>query len=186
MAETPSTMLPLGTVAPDFRLPEPLTGRELGRDDIAAGRPLLVMFICNHCPYVLHVLPVLEPLLAEYQARGVAVVAISSNDADRYPADAPPRMAEMARERGWTFPYLHDGSQAVARAYQAACTPDFYLFDAGLACVYRGRLDGSTPGNGVPLTGADLRAALDALLDGDAPPAEQWPSVGCNIKWKAS
>lgn len=186
MALTPSSMLPLGTPAPDFCLPEPLTGHERSRDGIAAGRPLLVMFICNHCPYVVHVRDELIRLSREYAARGVASVAISSNDAEHYPDDGPARMAALARELDFPFPYLYDESQVVARDYQAACTPDFYLFDAGLRCVYRGRLDGATPGNDEPVTGGELRAALDALLAGEPIPEPQLPSVGCNIKWKAA
>lgn len=186
MALTPSSMLPLGTPAPDFCLPEPLTGKPRSRDGIAAGRPLLVMFICNHCPYVVHVRDELIRLGREYAARGVASVAISSNDAEHYPDDGPARMAALARELDFPFPYLYDESQVVARDYQAACTPDFYLFDAGLRCVYRGRLDGATPGNDEPVTGRELRAALDALLAGEPIPEPQLPSVGCNIKWKVA
>lgn len=184
MALTPSNMLPLGSVAPDFTLPDTVSGRRLSLAELAAPQATLVMFICNHCPYVQHVNPELLRLARDYQPRGVAVVAISSNDASKYPEDAPARMTEVARRLGYPFPYLHDESQAVARAYQAACTPDFFLFDGDRKLVYRGRLDGSTPGNQVPLTGADLRAALDALLAGQPLSADQQPSMGCNVKWK--
>ena len=184
MATTPSTMLALGTAAPDFALPD-TQGRTVRLDDFIE-KPLLVMFICNHCPYVVHVQHELARVARDYQPRGIAFVAISSNDADSYPDDGPERMAETARRLDYPFPYLYDESQAVARAYQAACTPDLYLFDAAQRCVYRGRLDGATPGNHVPVTGDELRAALDALLEGQPPVADQRPSVGCNIKWKAS
>jgi len=184
MALTPSNMLPLGTPAPDFRLPDAVSGRILGLAELRAPQATVVMFICNHCPYVKHVNPELLRLARDYQPRGVGFVAICSNDAAAYPEDAPERMKETAQRLGYPFPYLHDETQQVARAYQAACTPDFYLFDGALRLAYRGRLDGSTPGNGQPLTGADLRAALDALLAGRAPAAEQLPSMGCNIKFR--
>lgn len=183
MAMTPSNMLPLGTAAPDFRLNDTVSGRALALADVRGAKGTLVMFICNHCPYVLHVNPELVRLAADYLARGVGVVAISSNDVRDYPADSPERMGEVARRLGYPFAYLHDATQSVARAYDAACTPDFFLFDAQLKLAYRGRLDDSTPGNRRPLTGTDLRAALDALLSGGAPVPEQFPSVGCNIKW---
>lgn len=183
MAKTASNMLPLATTAPDFRLPEPLTGKDRALADVRGTRGTLVMFICNHCPYVKHVNAELVRLAHDVQARGIGVVAISSNDARSYPDDAPPRMAETARALGYPFPYLYDETQAVARAYEAACTPDFFLFDAALSLVYRGRLDDSTPGNGRASTGADLRAAIEALLAGQPPRSEQLPSLGCNIKW---
>lgn len=185
MARTASNMLPLGTPAPDFSLSEPLSGRMRTLSELRGTRGLLVMFICNHCPFVQHVNAELVRLACEAQARGVGVVAISANDARKYPDDAPPHMAATARMLGYPFPYLYDETQAVARAYDAACTPDFFLFDAGLKLVYRGRLDDSTPGNGRPVSGADLRAALVALCAGRAPVEPQWPSVGCNIKWSA-
>ena len=185
MARTASTMLPLGTSAPDFRLPDTLSGRQLGLQDVRGARATLVMFICNHCPYVLHVNPELLRLAGDYRERGVGIVAISANDARTYPQDGPEAMREHGLALGYPFAYLHDATQNVARAYQAACTPDFFLFDAGLRLAYRGRLDASTPGNHVPLTGEDLRASLDALLAGQTPPAEQHASVGCNIKWRA-
>lgn len=184
MALTSSTMLPLGTVAPDFALPDTVSGSEKTLTELRGARGTLVMFICNHCPYVQHVNPELVRLARDYLPRGIGVVAISSNDAQSHPADAPERMTEVAQRLGFPFAYLYDGSQAVARAYAAACTPDFFLFDAGLRLVYRGRLDDSTPGNGRPPSGADLRAALDALLGGCAPLSEQHASMGCNIKWR--
>jgi peroxiredoxin len=177
-------MLALGTSAPDFRLPDTLSGRNLGLADLRAEYATLVMFICNHCPYVKHVNAELVRLAADYRGRGVGFVAISSNDAKAYPEDAPALMAETGRALGYPFPYLHDESQDVARAYEAACTPDFFLFDAGLRLAYRGRLDDSTPGNGRPVTGAELRAALEALLAGRAVPATQQPSLGCSIKFR--
>lgn len=184
MALTPSNMLPLGTPAPDFALPDTVSGRTLGLNDVAGELGTLVMFICNHCPYVLHVNAELVRLGSECRAQGVGVVAISANDAEAYPDDAPDRMRDQALDLGYPFPYLHDQTQLVARAYQAACTPDFFLFDARRLLFYRGRLDGSTPGNGVALTGADLRAAVAALRAGQPPLAPQLPSMGCNIKWR--
>jgi peroxiredoxin len=183
MAATPSTMLPLGTSAPDFQLPD-TSGRTVARDDFAAQPALLVMFICNHCPYVQHVTAELARLGRDYQARGVAIVAISSNDVAQHPEDGPTAMAAFAAAHGFMFPYLYDESQAVAAAYRAACTPDFFLFDAGRRLVYRGQLDGARPANDIPADGRDLRAALDAVLAGTPVPERQWPSLGCNIKWK--
>lgn len=177
-------MLPLGTVAPDFRLAEPATGRSVGRAEFAAAPVLVVAFICNHCPYVKHLRTALAEFGREARARGAAVVAINANDPVRYPADAPDRMVEEARAAGWTFPYLFDADQSVARAYQAACTPDFYVFDRDRRLVYRGQFDDSRPGNGKPVTGADLRAAMEALLAGQPVSARQIPSLGCNIKWR--
>jgi peroxiredoxin len=184
MALTPSNMLPLGTPAPDFALAEPLTGKTRCLADVRGAQATVVMFLCNHCPFVKHVNAELVRLAQDYQPRGVGVVAICSNDAARYPDDAPPRMAEAARQLGYPFPYLHDATQQVAQAYQAACTPDFYVFDAQGRCAYRGQLDDSRPSNGKPVTGADLRAALDALLAGRPVSDRQVPSVGCNIKWR--
>ena len=183
MAKTPSTMTPLGTPAPDFRLPD-TAATAIARDDFAAAPGLLVMFICNHCPYVKHVREELAAFAREYQKKGLAIVAINSNDVASYPDDSPAKMVEEAAAAGYTFPYLYDASQAVAKAYGAACTPDFFLFDAGRRLVYRGQLDDSRPGNAVAVTGKDLRAACDAVLAGRAVPAEQRPSIGCNIKWK--
>ena len=177
-------MLPLGTKAPDFRLPDP-GGKAFSLADFKSASALLVVFMCNHCPYVKHIRNGLARLARDYQARGVAVVGISSNDVDNYPADSPAKMAEEAASAGYTFPYLYDETQAVAKAYRAACTPDLYLFDKEQRLVYRGQFDDSRPGNGLPVTGKDLRAALDAVLAGKAVPANQKPSIGCNIKWKA-
>lgn len=183
MVATESTMLALGTKAPDFDLPDPDGLRHL-LADFAQAKALLVMFICNHCPFVVHVREELARIGREYPARGVAVVAIMSNDIDKYPADAPDKMREEATRAGYAFPYLLDETQAVAKAYGAACTPDFYLFDGEQRLVYRGQLDDSRPSNGKPVTGGDLRAALDAVLAGNAVASEQKPSIGCNIKWK--
>ena len=186
MVRTPSTMLPLGTPAPEFALPDyrEAQGDIVSLEDFAGAAALLVAFICNHCPFVQHVAGELAALGRDLAARGVAMVGINSNDVDAFPADAPDRMAAEARRQGWTFPYLFDESQQVARAYRAACTPDFYLFDGDRRLVYRGQLDGSRPGNGVPVTGKDLRAAVDAVLAAEPVGDDQWPSVGCNIKWK--
>jgi peroxiredoxin len=177
-------MLPLGTVASDFKLPD-ANGQLVTLADFADRPALLVMFICNHCPYVKHVRAELARLRQDYQARGVGVVGINSNDVANYPEDNPAEMAKEAKAAGYGFPYLFDESQAVAWAYRAACTPDFFLFDERRRLVYRGQLDDSRPGNGVPVTGADLRTALDALLAGKPLSHEQKPSLGCNIKWKA-
>lgn len=184
MALTPSTMLPLGTLAPGFRLPEPATGRTVSLADFASSPVLVVAFLCNHCPYVKHLGAALASFGTECAAKGVAVVAISANDPVKYPADAPELMAAEARLAGWAFPYLFDESQAVARAYLAACTPDFFVFDAQRRLAYRGQFDDSRPGNGRPVTGADLRAAVSALLAGRPASDRQIPSMGCNIKWK--
>jgi peroxiredoxin len=186
MALTPSNMLPLGTPAPDFRLPDTVSGRDLSLADLQSCRVLVVMFICNHCPYVKHVNPELVRIAHDYAPKGTGFVAISSNDAEKYPDDGPAKMKQAARQLGYPFPYLYDETQQVARAYQAACTPDFYVFDGQRKLAYRGRLDGSTPGNEVPLTGHDLRAALDAVLAGRAASPDQKPSMGCNIKWRDS
>jgi peroxiredoxin len=183
MAPTASTMLPLGTVAPSFRLPDP-AGRLVSTDDFTGNPALLVMFLSNHCPYVKHVAEEVVRLAAEYQARGVAVVAIASNDVVQHPEDGPAAMAQVAAAMGATFPYVYDETQDVAKAYHAACTPDFFLFDADRHLVYRGQLDGARPGNDVAVTGRDLRAALDAVLAGAPAPEPQLPSLGCNIKWK--
>jgi peroxiredoxin len=184
MVLTASTMLPLGTQAPGFALPEVTTGRTVRLADFAGKKVLLVMFICRHCPYVKHVQEELVRINRDYQTKDLAIAAISSNDSDKYADDAPASLAAQAKEAGFAFPYLHDASQAVARAYGAACTPDFYVFDHQRRLFYRGQLDDSRPGNGKPVTGKDLRAALDAALAGRQPPAEQRPSAGCNIKWK--
>ncbi len=183
MALTPSTMLELGTPAPAFSLPD-ASGKLVSLDDFAGAPGLLVAFICNHCPYVKHLKPELARFAADYAERGLAMVAISANDASGYPEDAPAKMAEDARRFGYVFPYLYDESQEVAKAYRAACTPEFYLFDAQQRLVYRGQFDGSRPGNEVAVSGADLRAAVDALLAGRPVGGDQQPSIGCNIKWK--
>ena len=183
MAETPSTMLPLGTQAPPFRLPDP-QGKWVSLDDFRDAPAVLVAFICNHCPYVKHIRSSFAELAKEYQAQGVGVVAINSNDAENYPDDRPEKMAEEIKQIGYTFPYLYDESQGVAKAYRAACTPDFYLFDRDRRLVYRGQFDDSRPGSGRPITGADLRAALDAVLAGHPVSSKQRPSLGCNIKCK--
>lgn len=184
MSLTESRMLPLGTKAPDFRLPDTVSSKEIGLMDIASEKVTVIMFLCNHCPYVIHVNEEIVHLANDYRGKEVSFVAISSNDVDNYPADSPDKMKLNAEQLGYSFPYLYDESQEVARAYDAACTPDFYVFDGELKLVYRGRLDGSRPGNQVPLTGEDLRAALDATLAGSPVNPVQYPSGGCNIKWK--
>jgi peroxiredoxin len=185
MALTPTTSIPLGFQAPSFSLPDARTGEVLHSQDLMAGGPTVVVFMCNHCPFVVHLMDSLVAFAAEYQARGLNFIAISSNDVVNYPQDGFEQMRELAAEKGFTFPYLYDESQDVARAYDAACTPDFSAFDASGTCVYRGQYDASRPGNDVPVTGEDLRRVCDALLTGEAVPAEgQVPSIGCNIKWK--
>jgi peroxiredoxin len=177
-------MLPLGTKAPEFSLPN-VDGRSVSLADFKGKPALLVAFICNHCPYVKHVADAFAVLAREYQSKGAAVVAINSNDAASYPADSPEQMVHEAENRGYTFPYLYDDDQSVAQAYQAACTPDFYVFDKDCKLVYRGQMDSSRPDSGIPVTGKDLRAALDAVLAGKPVPSDQKPSLGCNIKWKS-
>jgi thiol-disulfide isomerase/thioredoxin len=184
MAATESTMLALGTPAPSFELPDVVSGRTVSLDIFAGKRGLLVMFICPHCPYVRHIQMELGRIGREHVREGLGVVAISSNDVAQYPDDGPDGMRRQAKECGFDFPYCYDESQDVAKAYQAACTPDFFLFDAGYKLVYRGQFDSARPKNDLPVTGADLRAAIDAVLAGRAVPAEQRPSIGCNIKWK--
>ena len=184
MVKTASTMLPLGTHAPDFSLPD-TSGKRVSLADLSGKPALLVAFICNHCPFVKHVAAGFAELARDYQPRGVAVAAINANDMANYPDDSPAKMAEEVRLRGYTFPYLYDESQAVAKAYAAACTPDFYVFDKDRKLVYRGQMDSSRPSSGLPVTGEDLRAALDAVLAGKPVAREQKPSIGCNIKWKA-
>ncbi len=184
MALTPSNMLPLGTQAPDFNLPNSVDGNQVSLSDIKSDKATVVMFICNHCPYVIHVNSQIVDIANAYNQKGVSFVAISSNDVENYPADSPEKMKEVAEKLGYSFPYLYDESQEVAKAYDAACTPDFYVFDASMKLAYRGRLDASTPGNGEPLTGSDLRSAIDAVLNGTGEIANQKPSMGCNIKWK--
>ncbi|MGY6586920.1 MAG: thioredoxin family protein [Wenzhouxiangella sp.] len=184
MAKTESTMLPLGTPAPDFKLPDTVSGKTLTLDELAGSKATLVMFICNHCPFVKHILAELVKLGEDYALPEVGIVAISSNDVTGYPQDRPERMKELAEARGFSFPYLYDESQNTARAYDAACTPDFYVFDGDRKLVYRGQLDDSRPNNGIAVTGADVRAAINALRSGRPVDAEQKPSIGCNIKWK--
>jgi peroxiredoxin len=183
MVATPSAMMPLGTRAPDFSLPAP-DGSLHGTADATGAPGLLVVFLCNHCPYVKHVADGLGRLASGWMADGLAVIGINPNDVTAYPDDAPELMPAFAAEHGWTFPYLYDESQEVATAYGAACTPDFFLFDGDATLGYRGQMDDSRPSNGVPVTGADLDAAVRAVLAGTAPPADQRPSVGCSIKWK--
>ena len=184
MGLTPSTMLALGTKAPDFRLPEVVSGKTVSLSTFAGQQALLVMFICRHCPYVQHVKEELARLGRDYAGTPAGIVAISSNDAANYPDDAPDKLKAMSQELGLAFPLCYDESQGVAKAYTAACTPDFFLFDAHRALVYRGQLDDARPGNGKPVTGRDLRAAMDAVLAGKPVSQDQKASVGCNIKWK--
>jgi peroxiredoxin len=183
MAVTPSTMLTLGTVAPEFSLPD-TEGRTISIEDFKNAPALLVVFMCNHCPFVKHILSGLVELIKEYQAKGVAVVGINSNDVANYPEDRPEMMAGVAKKAGFTFPYLYDETQEAGKAYRAACTPDFFLFDKERKLVYRGQMDDSRPGSSIPVTGVDLRAALDAVLEGKPVREEQRPSMGCNIKWR--
>lgn len=185
MAYTESNMLPLGTPAPDFELPNPATGEMVRLRDIPPGRATVVMFLCNHCPYVLYVNPEIVRVVQDYQPQGVSFIGISSNDVEAHPEDAPDKMAEQVGLAGYKFPYLYDETQDVARAYDAACTPDFYVFDSERRLVYRGQLDPSRPKrNPIPSTGEDLRAALDAVISGRPVAPVQRPSGGCNIKWK--
>jgi thiol-disulfide isomerase/thioredoxin len=185
MAYTESNMLPLGTTAPDFTLPDTISGSAITLSQLPPARATVVMFLCNHCPYVLYINPMIAEISSEYARKGVRFIGISSNDAEAYPEDAPDKMKDHAAAVGYDFPYLYDASQAVARVYDAACTPDFYVFDADLRLFYRGQMDDSRPKrNPIPSTGADLRAALEAVLAGDNPPVVQRPSGGCNIKWK--
>ncbi len=184
MAETPSTMPALGTPAPDFQLPDTVSGKTITLQTFAGQKALLVMFLSRHCPFVQHVKHEIARLGRDYGKRGAGMVAICANDVANYPDDAPERLKEMAEQTGFMFPFCYDESQATARAYAAACTPDFFLYDAKRRLVYRGQLDDSRPGNSRPITGRDLRAALDAVLAGKPAPADQKPSIGCNIKWK--
>ena len=185
MARTNSTMLPLGTAAPDFALPDVVSGNTVTLADFKNSSALLVAFLCNHCPYVKHIQAGLTQLAKDMQARGVGVVAISANDVANYSDDSPEKMREEARRAGYTFPYLYDESQSVALAYRAACTPDFFLFDGAQRLVYRGQMDDARRANALPVTGKSLRAAVDAVLSGKPVDAKQIPSLGCNIKWKA-
>jgi peroxiredoxin len=185
MSLTESTMLELGTTAPDFALTDVVSGKIVRRDDFRNQKALLVLFICAHCPYVKHIEKGLAALGKDYAGKPLAIVAISSNDVTTHPADSPEGLKQQAESFGFVFPYLYDETQAVARAYKAACTPDFFLFDANQRLVYRGQFDRSRPGNGIPVTGEDLRAAIDLVLAGKPVPKEQQPSIGCNIKWRA-
>lgn len=185
MAQTASNMLALGTVAPEFSLLDTVSGTIFQLDQLKGSKGTIIMFICNHCPFVKHVNSMIAQMAKEYQQEGIGFVAISSNDAENYPQDGPELMRENAKAEGFIFPYLYDETQAVARAYDAACTPDFYLFDAHLKLAYRGQLDDSRPGNGIPVTGNDLRKALASVLQGKAVETSQKPSIGCNIKWKS-
>lgn len=184
MALTPSHMLPLGTKAPDFKLACAVSGKDLGLGELKSDKATVVMFICNHCPYVKHVQQGLVELANDYIPKGVSFIAINSNDVAKYPEDSPANMKSVALRLGYPFPYLFDETQEVARAYDAACTPDFYVFDADLKLLYRGQMDDSRPGNGKPVTGKDIRDALDRILRGVPVASDQVPSIGCNIKWK--
>ena len=183
MARTPSNMLPLGHALPAFALPDTVSGKTIGSADLA-GKPSVVIFICNHCPYVKHIRSGLADFGRWAKERGVPLLAISSNDVENYPDDSPELMTKEAQQAGYVFPYLYDESQEVAKAFQAACTPDLYIFDAAGKLAYRGQFDDSRPSNGLPVTGKDARAAVEALLAGRKPSEEQTPSIGCNIKWK--
>ncbi len=183
MSSTPSTMMELGTQAPDFKLFDTVNNQLVSLDDFDNAKGLLVVFMCNHCPYVQHILDEFVIAARDLQQKGIGVVAISSNDVENYPADSPVKMAAEAREKQFSFPYLYDGTQEVAKAYRAACTPDLFLFDENDELVYRGQFDDSRPGNDEPVTGSDLREAVELLFDGKVK-EDQKPSVGCNIKWK--
>lgn len=185
MVAVNSTMLPIGTVAPDFELQDTLSNKNVSLKDFPNSQGYWVMFICNHCPYVKHIQGKIAEIAKAYQSKGITTIAISSNDVENYPQDAPDKMTEEAKSAGYTFPYLYDADQSVAKAYRAACTPDFFIFDKDLKLTYRGQFDSSRPGNDIPVTGANICKALDLLLSGKTmPEAEQTPSVGCNIKWK--
>ena len=184
MAATETIQIDLGYQAPELNLPDTVSGNNYSFSDLKSDQATVVMFICNHCPFVVHVLPELIRLGNDYKAKGISFIAISSNDVENYPDDAPDKMGMLARQKAFPFPYLYDETQEVAKAYEAACTPDFSIFDGAGKCVYRGQLDSSRPGNNLPLNGADIRAALDAILAGEPVSADQRPSIGCNIKWK--
>ncbi len=185
MALTQSNPFPLGTRAPSFSLPDAVSGKTLSLHDLKSDKATVIMFICNHCPYVKHVNEGLVKLAGKYISKGVSFIAISSNDAERYPEDGPEKMKEYALNLAYPFPYLYDESQEVARAYDAACTPEFYLFDGGLQLVYHGQMDDSRPGNGIPVTGEDLSHAIDLVLLGKQVPSKQKPGIGCSIKWRS-
>ncbi len=184
MALTPSNIFEKGTLAPDFKLPDTISGKDISLNDQKGAVATVVMFICNHCPYVIHVNDGLVKLANDYKDKGVTFVAISSNDAVHYPQDAPDKMKEHAQQVGYPFPYLYDETQEVAKTYKAACTPDLYVFDKDLKSVYHGQLDDSRPGNGIPVTGESVRTVLDCLMAGDVYSGTEKPSIGCNIKWK--
>ena len=184
MVQTPSNMMPLGTHAPNFTLPDTVSGKDLSLQELKGEHATVIMFICNHCPFVKHIQDELVKLGQDYPAEGVSIVAISSNDVDNYSDDSPQNMKILADSLGYRFPYLYDETQQVAKAYDATCTPDFFIFDEDLKCVYRGQLDDSRPGNNIPVTGSDIRNALTSVLSGDEVSLQQKPSVGCNIKWK--
>jgi thiol-disulfide isomerase/thioredoxin len=184
MALTPSTMLPLGTLAPDFHLLDTSTDKELSLDELKSNIATVIMFICNHCPYVKLIQDKLAETARHYQSKGISFIAISSNDIETYPQDGPEEMKKEAVLHHYPFSYLYDQNQQAALDYQAACTPDFYIFDKDMLCIYRGRFDAATPGNGQPVTGKDLCAALDAVIDGKPVDSQQLPSHGCNIKWR--
>jgi|ERR1043165_6014148 thiol-disulfide isomerase/thioredoxin len=184
MALTPSNMIDLETKAPDFKLLDTVTGKPYDLKETKDSKATVIMFICNHCPYVKHVILELVKLARDYQPKGIAFIAINANDAIAYPEDAPKKMTQLAKQLGFSFPYLYDETQSIAKAYQAACTPDFFIFNKDLLCVYRGQLDGSRPGNKIPVTGKDIRSALDNILQGKPVSPQQEPSMGCNIKWK--
>jgi thiol-disulfide isomerase/thioredoxin len=186
MARTPSNMIPLGTEAPHFKLLDTVSNTTFSLEELKGSKGTIIMFICNHCPFVKHVNNQIVQLAKDYVSKGIQCIAISSNDVDNYPEDAPHLMKKTAIDEGYVFPYLYDKTQAIAKAYDAACTPDFYLFDSTLKLVYRGQLDNSRPGNDIPVTGKDLRLALDCLLEQKPIFNDQKPSIGCNIKWKAS
>ncbi len=184
MVKTLSTMIPLGSEAPNFCLPDVVSGSQLSLADLKSDVATVVMFICNHCPFVKHLQDGLVEVADKYIPKGVSFIAINSNDIQNYPDDSPEKMKEVAEEKGYAFPYLFDETQEVAKAYDAACTPDFFVYDGNLKCIYRGQFDESRPGNGKPVTGKDMRMALDSIIAGETIDWEQVPSVGCNIKWK--
>ncbi len=184
MADTPSTMVELGTKAPDFNLPDTVSGKHVSLDDVKSGKATVVMFLCNHCPYVKNINKALVEFTNKYMEKGISFVGISSNDVNNYPEDSPEKMKEVAQQLGYKFPYLYDETQEVAKVYDAACTPDFFVFDTDLKLVYRGQFDNSRPGNNIQPTGEDLGRALDSILEGKPVPEDQKPSLGCNIKWK--
>jgi thiol-disulfide isomerase/thioredoxin len=184
MALTPSNMIALDTIAPEFTLKDVISGKQLSLSEMKSPVATLIMFICNHCPYVKHIQHELAQLAKDYQPKKIAFIAINSNDIETYPDDSPEKMKETAERLNYTFPYLFDETQEVAKAYRAACTPDFYLFDKRLNCIYRGQFDDSRPGNNIPVSGKNIREALDAALSGKPVKTEQKPSIGCNIKWK--